>query len=153
MSHAQNNSRQLPTDLPIFFDDFLTRDRWKAQRQMPFQVSSLPAVNVHETIGHFVIELVAPGLSLEDLTVQLTEQGLLVEYAPPTDRFEPLSERRTWRQEYRKMAFQRGFELNTGMLDFDGMETSAEHGIIYFTFPKRDNFQGRITPVLLFSDN
>ncbi len=153
MAQIKRNNRQLPANIPLYFDDVATRDSWKMAQQAPFQIAPMPAVSVYETTDEFIIELAVPGISHEDLTIQMTEKGLWVEYAPPTDRFEPMDERRTWRKEYRQAGFQRGFELSTDVLDFDGMQVSSANGLIQFIFPKHNPFRGRVMQAMPFSDN
>lgn len=145
---------QLPAEHPLFFDDFITRDNWKAaQGRMPLQVVPLPATNVIETENALVIELVVPGLSAEDLTFLVTDNSVEVRYEPDGNSFEAFGGQRHLQREYHPMAFNRRYELNPAALDFDGLEVESDLGIVRIEIPKREQFRGRVQPFMPFSLN
>lgn len=153
MLPTQNN-RHLPAQQPLYFDDFITRDRWNAaQRQLPVQLSLMPAINVYETVDTFFLELVVPGVAMDDLQFFTTDRSIEVRYEPDASLFEPFGHRRVWSTGYRPAAFRRLFELNPEALDFDELRVSEYHGIIRFEIPKRPAFRGLVMPVTPFSLN
>lgn len=153
MFPSQNN-RPLPAHLPLYFDDFITRNNWmKGQQEMPFQLSPMPATNVYETEKALHIELVVPGLSHEDLVFFTTEDTIEVRYAPDDHGFEVLGSRRNLHQEYRPVAFRRVFQINPEALDLDGLSVASGHGIVRVDIPKREEFQGALPLRMPFSLN
>ncbi|HNM27963.1 MAG TPA: Hsp20 family protein [Saprospiraceae bacterium] len=152
MFKLQNNSRQ--ADAKIYFDDFATRDAWEAaQRPVHPQFSILPATNIIETKDAFLIELVAPGLGADELSISVEGNEITVAYQPADSRFENVHQRREWRSEYRPMPFQRAFYLNGELLDMAALRVSAFNGIIRLSIPKKETARGAITPWMPFSSN
>jgi len=152
MFKLQNNSRQ--ADARIYFDDFATRDAWEAaQRPANPQFSVLPATNIIETPDAFLIELVAPGLGVDDLSISVEGNEITVSYQPSDSRFENLHQRREWRSEYRSIPFERNFYLKGDLLDMAALRVGADHGIIRLTIPKKETARGAITPWMPFSSN
>ncbi len=152
MFKIQYNSRS--AGAKIFFDDFATRDAWQAaQGNAQPQLSLLPATNVIETTDNFVIELVAPGLTHEDLDISIRDNEIQVRFEPTDSTFESVQNRREWRSEYRLMPFERSFELNGDVLDLWSLSVTSADGLIRLSIPKRDKVRGRIAPMIPFSWN
>lgn len=153
MRPTQNN-RPLPAEQPLFFDDFITRNNWKAAReQFQMQLNLMPATNVYETEKAFFIELVVPGLSHEDLLFFTTEDSLEIRYQPDDHHFEPYGSRRYLHREYRPVAFQRVFQLNTEALDFDALQVSSDRGVVRIEIPKQADYWGTLPLRVPFSLN
>ena len=153
MFPAQNN-HQLPAAQPLFFDDFTTRDNWKAaQRQYQLQMSPMPATNAYETEKAFVIELVVPGVSPDDLQFFMTDEQIEVRYTPDERDFEPYGSRRELHGEYRPIAFQRSWQFNPHALDPDRLEITSGNGIVRITIPKRESSTGPLPLLVPFSLN
>ncbi|MBL7774562.1 MAG: Hsp20/alpha crystallin family protein [Saprospiraceae bacterium] len=135
------NNRQLPAQQPLYFDDFITRNNWKAaEKRLQLQLSPMPATNVYETEDHFVIELVVPGLTQDDLQIDVTDNSVDIRYEPDFSRFEPYGSRRYLHREYQHLAFRREFQLNAAALDLEALEVSSARGVVFVEIPKR---QGR----------
>lgn len=144
----------LPAELPMYFDDFITRDNHKAaQRGFPVQLSLMPATSLYETPEAVFIEMVIPGISYDDLQFFTTDSSIEIRFKPEPGGYEPYASRRVWHEEYRPMAFQRKFEFNPEMLDMDRLEVSSLDGVIRLELPKQEPFRGRITPMEPFSLN
>lgn len=153
MFPAQNN-RQLPAEQPLFFDDFITRNNWKAaQENFQMQLNLMPATNVYETEKAFYIELVVPGLSHEDLLFFTTENGIEIRYQPDEHNFEPYGSRRYLHREYRPAAFQRAFQVNTEALDFENIHIDSAKGVVRIEVPKQENYWGTLPLRVPFSLN
>lgn len=151
MFKIQHSSRS--AGAPIYFDDFQTRDAWQNALRAPLQFSALPATNVVETSDAFVIELVAPGLTHEQLDISVGTHSIEVRFDPDSTDFETLHRRRIWRSEYMPMPFQRTFELNGDLLDLDALSISSTLGLIHIHIPKQEAVRGRIVPFVPFSSN
>lgn len=144
----------LPAELPMYFDDFITRDKYKAaQRRLPVQISLMPATSLYETPEAFIIEMAIPGVSHDDLHFFTTDSSIEIRFKPESGGYEPYASRRVWHQEYRPEAFHRKFEFNPEMLDLDGLQVSSLDGVIRMELPKQASFRGRITPMEPFSLN
>lgn len=139
---------------PIYFDDFITRTSWVLTNKLQStRLLPAPATNVTETRDALVIELVAPGLSHTDLTVQVAEQALDIRYDSPAPHFEALGERQQWRNEFGLTPFRRTFGLNMEVLAVEDMALSSDQGIIRLEIPKREEYRGQLSPVHPFSMN
>ncbi len=144
----------LPANTPIYFDDFLTRDGGQLIQQMEAQrPTPLPATNIFETLEDIVIEIAAPGLGYDQLTVEATDSSLDIRYEPPGDEFEPITSRREWHNEFRPAAFRRVFEMNIDVADLPNFSGSATNGVIRFVIGKKESFRGRVAPMFPFSNN
>lgn len=140
---------------PLYFDDFITRDRWRAaKRSQTLRMVPLPATNMVETLDALVIELIAPGIEPENLHLRQTERGIEVRYDARIDpSFEPLGRTQVWRNEYLPGSFRRTFDLNTRALDLEQIEVTTENGIIRLQIPKQPEFSGQLMASWPFSMN
>ena len=153
MSPIKSN-RHLPAEQPLYFDDFITRNNWTtARRKLALQLSPMPATNLHETESAFYIELAVPGLTHEDLIFLVTDDRIEIRFEPDDSAFEPFGTRRTLHQEYRPLAFQRVFQLNTEMLDLDGLQVASSNGIVRMEIPKQEAHRGLLPLHVPFSLN
>jgi HSP20 family protein len=142
------------TDTPLYFDDFLTKESWQnAKRPMPFQFGPLPALNITETLEAFVVELVAPGLSLDDLEVRFDRGRLIFQYRKNDEGFESAFETRQWNREYKLAPFRRRIDINSELVEPDQMDIWSENGIVSVRLPKRADLVGKIIPHIPFSLN
>jgi HSP20 family protein len=93
-----------------------------------------PATNIHEDEHHFLVELVAPGYTKEDLTISLNKGILQVsakkEVEKPTEAVNKMHLR-----EFILQTFDRSFTLPENV---DGSNISAifENGILFISLPK-----------------
>jgi len=153
MSPIKRN-RPLPAEQPLYFDDFITRNNWTTARRQPaLQISPMPATNLYETETAFHIELAVPGLTHEDLIFMVTDDRIEIRFEPDDSAFEPYGTRRMLHQEYNPMAFQRIFQLNTEMLDLDGLQVASSNGIVRMEIPKQVAYRGLLPVHVPFSLN
>ena len=144
----------LPAELPMYFDDFITRDNFKAaRRRLPVQISLMPATSLYETPESFIIEMATPGISHDDLRFFTTDRSIEVRYEPETGGYEPYGSRRIWHREFHLEGFQRKFEFNPEMLDVDQLQVSSTHGMIRIELPKQESVRGQVSPMEPFSLN
>ncbi len=143
-----------PKQSGIYFDDFITRNRWEMGAQMPMiHIGMMPPANIYETRESFTIEMVVPGVLPEELQLEMRERALMVTYSPKENTFEPLNEKRIWRQEFRIPAFQRNFDIHPGIVEPESMKWHAENGLVRVVFAKRAEMAGRMLPIVPFSLN
>ena len=153
MLPAQKNLH-LPAEMPLYFDDFITRDNYKAaQRRPPVQLSLMPATNVYETAESFFIEMVVPGVSYEELEFFVTDRSIEIRYKPENGEYAPMNSSRVWHTEYHPAAFKRKFEFNPEIFDIDNLQVDSLHGVTRIEIPKQEAYRGRMTPLMPFSLN
>ncbi|MDX2136256.1 MAG: Hsp20/alpha crystallin family protein [Saprospiraceae bacterium] len=151
---GQAQSFPAPKQSGIYFDDFITRNRWEMGRQMPVvHFGVMPPANIYETREAFIIELVVPGVQPDRLQLEMHERALVVNYTPEENNFEPLNRKRVWRQEFRMPAFQRQFDIHPDIVDPNSLEWHAENGLLRIVLTKRTRMAGSMLPIVPFSLN
>ena len=98
-----------------------------------FVPAPLPAADVYETDGEFVVELEVPGYEQKDLELELTDHTLLVK---GTLRAVTEDEKKTFRvHERMEQSFERRFGIPV-QVDLDKLEAEFEKGVLKVTAPK-----------------
>ena len=98
-----------------------------------FVPAPLPAADVYETDGEFVVELEVPGYEQKDLELELTDHTLVVKGALKTEKE---GEEKTFRLHER---IERSFERRFGIpmqVDLDKLEAEFGKGVLKVTAPK-----------------
>jgi HSP20 family protein len=124
-------------NLNRFFDDsFWGFDGAVGRHQVP--------VNILETDKNYELELVAPGLKKQDFKLDLQGETLTVSFDHREEQQGGNGEenkRGGWlRKEYKRNAFSRSFSLND-TIDTGKISARYEDGVLYLTFPKKENAQ------------
>lgn len=111
------------------FDDFFGTfgNEWNAL--------SHPATNIHETTDGYHVELSVPGLTKEDLKVNV-ENGLLTISYQKAENSEQ-KEYKTIRREFGFKSFKRSFSLDE-KINADDVQAKYENGILQVYLPKRE---------------
>jgi HSP20 family protein len=136
------------------FDDPIVKQNWDKMHQFnAVQLSPTPALNIIETTEAFFIELVAPGLTHEDLNITVENDFLFLHYAGNGDAFEPIKAQRHWLQEHRMLPFRRQIPVNPHWVSVAGMKISSANGIITITLPKMPALLGKVTQFLPNQNN
>lgn len=136
------------------FDDPIVKQNWEKLHQFnAVQLSPLPALNIIETIQEFVIELVAPGLTHNDLDIKVENNFLYLHYAGKGEAFEPIKAQRHWLQEHRMLPFRRQIPVNPYWVSVAGMTISSENGIITIKLPKMPVLLGKVSQFLPNQNN
>ncbi len=120
-----NPTGNLLDNVSRWFDDFVTEPF--------FGGSSVPAVDVRETDGEFLMEVELPGLTEKDVEVKLDNNLLTISSSKDENKEEKkngyvLRERRASR-------FSRSFVLPEGV-DREKISAEFKNGILHLTFPK-----------------
>ncbi len=105
--------------------DFLTRD----------YASFVPAVNVSEEQGHYLLELSAPGFQKEDFKIELKD-GVLVVSAQHQISEETKNKNYT-RKEFAYGSFQRNFSLPEEANE-ETIDAKYENGILKISLTKKE---------------
>ena len=118
---------------PSALDNWLTSD-WFQTRE-PFGISQSPAVNIQETDKAFILELVAPGLSKDDLQVDIEND--LISLASQVEQSTEHKANYT-RREYQFAAFRRTFSIPENV-NSKKIDAQYSNGILTVTLPKKDD--------------
>jgi HSP20 family protein len=106
----------------------------------------VPAVDVREEDGRYLIEAELPGLSEKDLKLELKDGILSLSTAAKSEESEENKALRWIRRERREFHFQRSFELPD---DADGekIEARFKDGLLSIELPKKPETAPRLVPV------
>ena len=123
--------------LPSFFDRFWNNELmdWGSSNFSSTN-TSLPAVNVKETIDEFVIELAAPGMDKKDFKVNFKNNVITISSEKENNK-EEKNENYT-RREFSYQSFQRSFTVPENAVLSDKIEAKYNNGILHVTLPKRE---------------
>ncbi len=121
-----------------FINDFraLSRQVDEAFRELFPAPKSRPArrgFRVQETDEAFSLKTALPGVSPEDLSIEVSDGRLKLSAARPSDAPEGY---RAVRRERGKLSFERSVKFGP-KVDPEGIEASFENGILTVTLPKR----------------
>jgi len=97
--------------------------------------SNLPKVNVLETEKSFVIELAAPGMSKEDLKVNVEKEVLVLSSEKKTEA--EVKEKSYLKKEFSYAGFKRSFNLPENV-DTSAIKANYENGILKIELPKKE---------------
>lgn len=118
---------------PSVFDDFFKPwNEWFVDRKG--MMSTVPAVNVKESDGNYLVMLATPGLKKEDFHVDV--DGNLVTISAETSMEKEEKEAQFTRKEYSYNSFSRTFSLPEN-IDRDKIEAMYENGELKLVLPKR----------------
>ncbi len=106
----------------------------------------VPAVDVREEEGRYLIEAELPGLSEKDLKLELKDGILSLSTAKSEEKKDEDQAKRWIRRERREFAFERSFELPE---DADGekIEARFKDGLLTVELPKKPETAPRLVPV------
>ena len=119
-----NRNKDLFPAIPSFFDkigwddDFLA-SFWNGKK--------MPAVNISETDGTFLVEVAAPGMDKKDFHVSV-EEGMLTISAEKEEKKEE-KDKDFRRQEYNFHSFERCFRLPENV-DMDDVKAKYDKGVL-----------------------
>ena len=102
----------------------------------------IPAVNVEETAGELLLSAELPGLSEDEVSIELENNVLTIGGEKSEDRTEGDEERRYHLWERRYGSFQRSFTLPR-TVKADDIRAHFDHGILKIHLPKVPEAKGR----------
>lgn len=143
------------TEGKIYFDDELSKNAWEMAQQLnPPSLSPNPALNIKESTKAFLLELVVPGLTHEDLNIYLADNNMLVlQYKRDNTEFESVLTQRHWRQEFKMRSFVRQIPVHPEMVQLDQIKITSKNGIVSIRLPKTEALSGKVAPIMPFSNN
>jgi HSP20 family protein len=119
------------------FDEQLTESRC-ARDQVSAHWS--PAVDIYETAADFVLVAEIPGMTQEDIHLEITDDVLVVQGERPSNTAE--ASHSYHRIERPSGIFQRAFRL-PAVVDPSGVKASYRDGVLCVTLPKREGARSR----------
>ena len=124
------------------FEDFF---RW--ENDFPFFRQRLPlepTYHVHESDDSYELDLVAPGLNKEEISVQVKDQVLEISYSTQQD--DSSSEEKARSRSYLRSEFRKQFHLSKNM-DRENLEARYENGILKLRIPKKNQDKAPVLQV------
>ncbi|AZQ44539.1 Hsp20/alpha crystallin family protein [Nonlabens ponticola] len=117
--------------LPSLIDDMFNNDYAGGSAVR----ASQPAVNIAEGDDHFALEMVIPGFSKDEVSIEI-DQDVLSIYAEVETEEKEATEQFT-RQEFVKKSFKRSFNLPE-TVNQDKIDANYEDGILKVALPKKE---------------
>ncbi len=117
--------------LPDVFGDFFGADYY-----MPKANATAPAINVKETDSEYAVELAAPGMKKEDVTVHINDEGnLTVKLEKKEEKKEEGDNARYLRREFSYSKFEQTLILPDDV-DRNKISARVENGVLTVDLPK-----------------
>jgi HSP20 family protein len=116
-------------NLSRFFDDSFWGIEGTVNRQQ------IP-VNIRETDKSFEMELIVPGLSKQDLKLDVTDESLTVSFEKEQENKQENQDTGWIKQEFKRQSFSRSFNLDDS-IDASKITARYENGILHLSLPKK----------------
>jgi len=113
-----------------FFDD----NFWETDT--PLAAGKVP-VNVRETEQHYEMDVIAPGCSKEDFSVNINDNLLTVSFQHKEEKQERIQQEGWVRNEYLQQSFNRTFTLDD-TVDINKIHATYTDGILRLILPKNE---------------
>ncbi|MBR7167538.1 MAG: Hsp20/alpha crystallin family protein [Bacteroidales bacterium] len=113
-------------------DNFLNDD-WV--KNLYKKVTATPAINVIETDSEYDMEMAVPGLTKEDLNVQVDENCLNISMEKKTETEHKNEKKNYLRREFSTQQFFRSFELPENV-EKEKITAKVENGVLKIALPK-----------------
>ena len=126
----KNNQLIYNSPLSELFDNFF-RDHLLTKEYAQF----VPAVNVSEEEGKYLVELSAPGFEKNDFKIELNQGVLTISGKHQVEK--EVKEKTFTRKEFNYGAFQRSFSLPEEINEAE-IEALYENGILKIVLPKKE---------------
>jgi len=129
--------RRSGNNFPSIFDDFFSRELldWGNVDFSPMS-TTVPSVNVKETVDNYEVEMAAPGMSKDDFKVEL--DGNLLSISSSKEQEDEKTEKGYFRKEFSYQSFRRSFNFPKEVVDEDKIEAKYENGLLRLTIPKKE---------------
>jgi HSP20 family protein len=124
-------------EMDSLFDDFLSPANRTARNA---DYSWVPACDVAEEEGHYMLSLEMPGVPKDDIKIEVADNTVTVSGERRSK--EERKERGAWYGERRYGKFQRSFTLPAG-IDADKIEANYQDGILHLMVPKAESAKPR----------
>lgn len=138
MSLMKRNGNLFNSLPSMFNDDFFPRDlfNWGLSNNSNTG-TTIPAVNIKETVNAFEVEMAAPGMTKKDFRIELENNVLTITSEKDVQHEEKDGEKYS-RREFSYQSFQRTFTLPKEVVDEDKIEAKYENGVLHLVIPKKE---------------
>lgn len=129
-------TRKPQRQIPTFFDDFLLKDFGTGLGLHSISANS-PKVNIIETEASYELELAVPGLSKEDIKVELLGDVVIIS---AENNFQTQAKEDVVnysKKEFIIGSFEKRFTLPKDKYDGDKINARADKGVLYISIPKK----------------
>lgn len=130
--------RKTDSYLPSLFDRFFNSDLmdWNLTN-FSEPNTTLPAVNVKETVDEYVLEVAVPGMNKKDFKIDFHNNVLSIS-SEKKEETEKTEETGYTRREFCYQSFQRSFTVPRNDVDGDKISAKYTDGILNVILPKRE---------------
>lgn len=137
MTFAKKNGNS-QNHFPAFFDDLLNRDifNWGLSNFSDTN-TTIPAVNIKETLDNYEVEVAAPGMAKKDFKVLLEGNTLTISSERASQKEQDDTVRYTSR-EFSYQSFSRTFTLQKEVVDTEKIQAKYEDGVLHLLIPKKE---------------
>ena len=132
-----NNGRVSNYSIPSILDDIFNREAFNWGNNFANSGNNLPAVNIKENAGNFLVEMAAPGMEKKDFKIELDGHTLSIS-SEKQNETEQTEEEIYKRKEFNYQSFSRTFHLPKNVVDSDKIKAQYENGILKLEIPKRE---------------
>lgn len=128
----------LQNHFPTLFDDFLNRDifNWGLSNFSDTN-TTIPAVNIKESLDNYEVEVAAPGMTKKDFKVVLEGNSLTINSEKTTQK-EQNEQVRYISREFSYQSFSRTFTLQKDVVDTENIQAKYEDGVLHLLIPKKE---------------
>ncbi len=115
--------------MPSLFNELMNWDNFTDE-------GSMPKMNVSESDKNYELELCVPGLSKEDLSINIdSDNNLIVEMSKKEEKKDERKERHYLRHEFSQLQFKQIFTLPENVKK-EAIEATVQHGVLRINLPK-----------------
>jgi HSP20 family protein len=120
-----------------FFNDFLNRD-WYDWNNQNYSLTNttIPSVNIKETVNEFEVDMAAPGMNKEDFKIELNNSVLTISSEKQSEN-ETKEGKNVTRREFSYQSFSRSFTL-PAIVETDQITAKYENGLLRVNIPKKE---------------
>ncbi len=123
--------------MPSIWNNFFNNDLFNWDTNFANAGNSIPAVNIKEKAGSFLVEMAAPGMNKKDFKIEIDGSALTISSEKQNESEEKDGENFN-RKEFSYQSFYRTFHLPKEIVNADKVEAKYENGILRLEIPKRE---------------
>jgi HSP20 family protein len=130
--------------------NFLTIN-WNSLMPRNFSLTNttLPSVNIKETLESFLVEMAAPGMVKEDFCIELKNELLTISSEKKFEN-ETTEGANYSKREFSYQSFSRSFNLPTSA-NTEKISAKYENGILFVEIPKKEEAKPKPTKQIIIS--
>lgn len=111
--------------------------------------TTLPSVNIKETLESFLVEMAAPGMVKEDFCIELKNELLTISSEKKFEN-ETTEGANYSKREFSYQSFSRSFNLPTSA-NTEKISAKYENGILFVEIPKKEEAKPKPTKQIIIS--